>query len=193
MFVRDPGNNETAFPALLEFNFGKNAVVIEAMLKKFPPPTASGGKWTTEKQRIYSFVQTTVFTCNVRYMTEAYKGKTFNVQYARGSGGHGSDVTSTFYNGDGLLSMFDRGSKGFAGQYQSYLVSHARSGDVNKFRINGTIEWPHAELGPSLSKVLNATNTGFELIADDKNTADDCDAWRDAMAALTAGGGISYS
>jgi carboxylesterase type B len=187
MFVKDPGNNETAFQSLLEFNFGKNPIVNEAMLKHFPPTSK---KWTTQKQRFHEFVQTTVFTCNVRYMTEAYKGKTFNVQYARGAGTHGSDILPTFFSSPGLLGGSGQSAK-LNAQYQSQLISHARSGDVNKFRVNGTIEWPKAEWAPALKQVLNVTDRGFELIADDKTTAEECDFWKDVMAALTVGGGYS--
>lgn len=185
MFVKDPGNNETAFQGLLEYNFGKNTIVNEAMTKHFPPTSK---KWTTQRQRFHEFVQTTVFTCNVRYMTEAYKGKTYNLQYARGAGSHGSDITATFYSSGGY---FGAATAKLNAQYQSYLISHARSGDVNKFRLNGTIEWPKVEWAPELGKVLNVTDKGFELITDDKTTADDCDMWKDVMAALTVGGGYS--
>jgi carboxylesterase type B len=186
MFVRDPGNNETAFQGLLEFNFGKNTLVNEALTKHFPPTSK---KWSTPKQRFHEFVQTTVFTCNVRYMTQAYKGKTYNVQYARGAGTHGSDITSTFFTSGGYFGGSTTAK--LNAQYQSYLISHARSGDPNKFRMNGTIEWPKVEWGPELKQVLNATDKGFELISDDKTTAEDCDLWKDVMAALTVGGGYS--
>jgi carboxylesterase type B len=185
MFVKDPGNNETAFQTLLEYNWGKNTIINEAMMKHYPPTSA---KWTTQKGRFHEFVQTTVFTCNVRYMTEAYKGKTYNIQYARGAGTHGSDITPTFFTSAGL---FGGQSAKISAQYQSYLISHARSGNPNTFRLNGTIEWPKVEWAPELGKVLNVTDKGFELITDDKTTAADCDLWKDVMAALTVGGGYS--
>jgi hypothetical protein len=90
-----------------------------------------------------------------------------------------------------MASAFaDSNFASFAKRYQSYLTSHARTGDVNKYRVDGTIEWPHAEFGPSLSKVLNATDKGFELIEDTLTRAQDCDFWRDAFAALTSAGGM---
>lgn len=185
MFVKEPGSNETAFQTLLEYNWGKNEVVNEAMMKHYPSKSA---KWTTQKQRIHEFVQTTIFTCNVRYMTEAYKGKTYNVQYARGAGTHGSDISATFFSSPGVF-----GGKGaiISQQYQSYLISHARTGDPNILKINGLIEWPKVEWAPELKQVLNVTDRGFELVTDDQTTAADCDFWKDVMAALTVGGGYS--
>lgn len=185
MFVQDPGNNETAFQGLLEYNWGKNDLVNEAMLKHYP---AKSNKWKTQKERVHEFVQTTIFTCNVRYMTEAYKGKTYNVQFARGTGTHGSDIQPTFFNSPGLFG--GQGAK-LSQQYQSYLLSHARTGDVNKMKMSGLIEWPKPEWGPQLKQVLNVTDSGFSLIADDKTTAEECDLWKDVMAALTVGGGYS--
>ncbi|QDS71255.1 hypothetical protein FKW77_000539 [Venturia effusa] len=185
MFIKDPGNNETVFQTLLDYNWGKNDLVNEAMLKHYP---AKSEKWKTQKERFHDFVQTTVFTCNVRYMTEAYKGKTYNIQYARGAGTHGSDISPTFFTSPGV---FGGQSAKISQQYQSYLISHARTGDPNRLKTNGLIEWPKVEWGPSLKQVLNVTDLGFTLITDDKTTAEDCDLWKDVMAALTVGGGYS--
>jgi hypothetical protein len=198
MFV--PGNvgNESEFQSLITYNFGttpeKLPSINSAILKKFPSPSAAQ-KYKSLKDRTIDFVQFSVFTCHVRFIAEAYKGKTYNVQYSRGSGMHGLDVVPVFFNpGSAISTSLARADKTyptFAGQFQSYLTSHARSGDVNKFRANGTIEWPLAQFGSTLSKVLNANDKGFELIEDTKTKADDCDFWKDAYAGLTAAGGKS--
>jgi carboxylesterase type B len=182
MFVQDGTGNDTDFTNLLTYNFGKNPVVTASALKHFPSPQDSNGKWKTQKQRVHDFVQTTVFTCNVRYVAEAYKGKTYHVQY---SGQHGSDITATFYNPGYFNTAFSK----FAQQYQSYLTSHARTGDPNKLRMEGTIKWPKVEWGPTLSKVLAAGDNTFKLIEDKATTADDCDWWKDIMAVETSEGG----
>jgi len=199
LFVKDNINNQTAFETLVEYNFGKIDRVNKAIYAKFPPPPESKGKWATQKARTKEFVEKSVFTCNTRFIAEAYKGKSFNLQYARGSGGHGSDILATFYNpgtsGLGLASLLGGSDKNLAKVaigYQSYLASHARTGDVNKLRKkDGTVEWPVVELGSEFGNVLNVTNTGFEIIKDQKNLAVDCDFWRDAYAALTIAGGKS--
>lgn len=183
-FIVDPVK-EAAFQSLLEYNWGKTDVLTEALLNHYP---VESGKWKTPKERLRDIFQHTVFTCNVRYMTEAYKGKTYNLQFARGAGTHGSDITPTFFTSAGL---FGGQSAKISQQYQSYLISHARTGDPNSMKIDGIIEWPKVEWGPSLKPVLNVTDLGFTLIADDKTTAVDCDFWKDVMAALTVGGGYS--
>jgi hypothetical protein len=198
MFVADNIKNESEFQTLVTYNFGitpeKLPAINNAILKKFPPPS-SAQKYKTLRDRTIDFVQFSVFTCNVRFITEAYKGKTYNLQYSRGAGMHGMDILPDFFNpGSGMataLSFADKTYPTFAGQFQSYLTSHARSGDVNKFRAAGTIEWPFTEFGSSLSKVLNANDKGFELIEDSKTKAEDCDFWKDAYAGLTAAGGKS--
>lgn len=201
LFVKDNIKNETDFQTLLEYNFGKYEAINKAIIAKYPPPAESKGKFATQKARVKEFVEKSVFTCNTRYITEAYKGKSYNVQYARGNGGHGTDIAATFYNpstsGIGLTSLLggaaglkDKNLKTVATGYQSYLTSHARAGDVNKFRAQGsTVEWPLVEWGSQLGNVLNVTDTGFELIKDTKNVADDCDFWRDVYAGLTIAGG----
>ena len=60
---------------------------------------------------------------------------------------------------------------------------------MNKYRADGAIEWPIVEGGSALSKVLNVTDNGFDLIQDQLNKADDCYFWRDTFAALTNFGG----
>lgn len=197
MFVQNNINNDTDFQQLQTLNFGvsteKYPAVNEAMMKKFPSPISSP-KYKTNRDRTIDLVQFSVFTCNARFITEAYRNKTFNLQYSRGIGWHGMDILSTFNNpgsSTSSLSSFlgDKTFPAFASQYQSYLTSHARSGNVNKFRSEGTINWPHVEFGPTLSKVLNANDKGFELIEDTKTRAEDCDFWRDTFAHLTAAGG----
>jgi carboxylesterase type B len=196
MFVQNNINTESDWQQLQTLNFGvspdKYPTINEAMIKQFPSPSGAQ-KYKTQKDRTIDFVQFSVFTCNARFITEAYKGKTYNIQYSRGLGMHGLDVIPTFFNAGTLVattsSLADPTFATFASQYQSYLTSHARTGDPNKFRAAGTPEWPHVEFGPTLSKVFNATDNGFELIEDTKTKAEDCDFWREAFATLTAAGG----
>jgi hypothetical protein len=196
MFVPNFIGNDTEFQVMQTMNFGVSAenyaAVNEAMKKQFPSPNISP-KYKTQRDRTVDVVQFSVFTCNARFITEAYKNKTFNLQYSRGIGWHGMDILPTFFSAGSAISASlataDKTYSTFASQYQSYLTSHARSGNVNKFRLDGTINWPHVEVGPTLSKVLNANDKGFELIDDTKTKAEDCDFWRETFAHLTAAGG----
>jgi carboxylesterase type B len=144
------------------------------------------------KARIKAFFQFSTFTCHNRFISEGLKGKTYNLQYSRGSGIHGSDIGADFYNKDAgfsassLSTMGDRTFGTFAATFQSYLTSHARSGDPNKFRETGAIEWPLVTMGPVFGNVLNATDKGFELVSDQKTKAEDCDFWKDVLAGMTS-------
>jgi hypothetical protein len=199
MFVQNNMNNDSDFQTLVTYNFGvspeKLPAINDAIIKKFPSPSIAQ-KFKGQRDRTIDFVQFSVFTCHVRFITEAYQGKTYNIQYSRGSGMHGMDILADFFNPGSpsamAASFSDKTFSTFAGQIQSYLTSHARSGDVNKFRAPGTIEWPLVQGGPTLSKVLNATDNGFELIDDSKTKAEDCDFWKDAYAAMTAAGGTFF-
>jgi hypothetical protein len=61
---------------------------------------------------------------------------------------------------------------GVARAYQKYLVSHARTGNPNMYSdvegVPPAIEWPLVGdgRGEFLTKVLNVTDTGFELVVD---------------------------
>ncbi|KAF2399881.1 alpha/beta-hydrolase [Trichodelitschia bisporula] len=189
MFVQDHIKNDTAFNSFIEYGYGNNSDLKAAITKAFPSPSSPQSKYKTQRARVSDYIEFSTFTCNVRYMTEAFKGRTYNIQYARGQGTHGSDIRADFYGGSGGVlsggSGSDKSFPQFAAQFQSYLTSHARTGDVNKLRINGTIEWPIVTIGPALSNVLNATDNGFELISDTKTKAEDCDFWRDIFASVT--------
>jgi len=192
-FIRGGLITDSDFRGAIEHNLGFNQVVNDAIVKKMPSPAVSNGKFTSQRQRVVDYIEFSAFTCNVRFVSEAYKGKTYNSQYSRGDGSHGSDIIPLFFNEGSLFSraysLFDSAISIFGPQYHSYYTSHTRTGDVNTYRINGTIQWPKAVFGPSISKVLNIQDRGYELIEDTRTTAEDCDFWRDVFAALTISAG----
>jgi carboxylesterase type B len=176
---------EKDIKGVIDHYFGTSAPAASAITKQY-------ASITDPKARIKSLFQFSTFTCHSRFISEGFKGKTYNLQYARGTGIHGSDIAADFYNPGGFsqssLSTFgDRTFGTFAATFQSYLTSHARSGDPNKFREKGAIEWPIVTLGSTLGNVLNATDKGFELVSDQKTKAEDCDFWKDVVAGMTSG------
>jgi hypothetical protein len=192
-FIRSGLITDADFLGAVQHNLGMNQAVNDAILKEMPTPAASNGRFKSQRQRVVDFIQFSAFTCNIRFLSEAYQGKTYNAQYARGDGSHGSDILPLFYDEGSLTSraysFIDTGIPTFGPQYHSYYTSHTRTGDVNTYRINGTIPWPKAEFGPSISKVLNIQDKGYDLIEDPKTRAVDCDFWRDVFAALTISSG----
>jgi hypothetical protein len=188
VFMRDTVKNEEEFRKFIGTripeNFTHSKQIESVILKQFPI-----SKYKSQWDRRADFYQYTIFTCNNRWLTEAYEGKIYSAQYSKSPGLHATDLITTFYNSGGMLGLvlglLDSSFASFAAKYQSYFASYAQTGDVNKFRADGTIEWPFAVIGPSIGKTLNMTDFGFELIEDSKTRAQDCDMWRDVYATLT--------
>ncbi|KAF2663439.1 alpha/beta-hydrolase [Microthyrium microscopicum] len=179
-----PANStEDTFQAVVNLYWGtsqkaKAAIEAQYSLSKY------GGDQAARIRALYQF---SVFTCNSRFISAGFK--TYNLQYARGTGLHGSDVSADFWDPNSptaFLSLLSDPTFGsFATSFQSYLVSHALTGDPNEKRDNGTIQWPLVKYGPIFTPVLNASDTGFALISDQENKAVDCDFWKDLAAGMT--------
>jgi hypothetical protein len=101
-------------------------------------------------------------------------------------------MSSSGFSLQSLGSLTDRTFGDFATKFQAYLTSHARTGDPNKFKHSSTVEWPIVKMGPTLGNVLNATDTGFQLIEDLRTRKEDCDFWRDVLAGMTSSLGMNY-
>jgi carboxylesterase type B len=190
-----PGRvNDAVFDAVIKHYWGASQATIEAIRKKFPL-----SKYKDQKARFKELYQFQTFTCHNRFLTEGFKNKTYNLQYSRGTGIHGSDIAADFYNGAAASSMpsFLAPTAGdptfgtFAATFQSYLTSHARTGDPNTFRDKNSIQWPLVTPGPVYTNVLHATNQGYELFVDPVTKAEDCDFWRDALAGMTNSLGLA--
>ena len=144
--------------------------------------------------------------CNVRDLSSAYAGKNYNLQYSKALGLHGVDLLPTFYNLNLDLSAFGIDQPyalvplfgSFSQAYQSYLVSHARSGDPNTFKktlnIPPAITWPKpGSTGDKFTGVLDAGVFGFSTVTDEQTTRNRCDFWVQVAAAVTNLGGECYS
>lgn len=159
-------------------------------------------KYSSERDRLIDAIQDSSFQCNVRYLSDAYKGKNWNIRYSATTGLHGVDLVPTFYNLNIDVSIFGTkislplapGFGSFAQAYQSYLVSHARTGNPNTFRktinLPPAISWPQpGNTGDALTNVLDATDLGFKYITDDLTRKSRCGFWEDVAAAVTSLGG----
>ena len=160
--------------------------------------------YTSEFARTEALIGDSSFQCNVRYLTDAYAGKTYNLQYSVTPGFHATDLLPTFYNLNidlnilnisipyPLIPLFGT----FAQSYQSYLVSHARSGNPNTYakvlNIPSAIYWPQPDTsGDELTGVLNAGDTGFSVVSDPETREMVCGFWREVAAAVTDLGGYA--
>ncbi|KAL8895702.1 MAG: hypothetical protein Q9207_008054 [Kuettlingeria erythrocarpa] len=182
-----------------------NASVIPAIEARYPPVLAPGSNYTTQRARLRDLIQEASFVCNVRTLSDAYAGKTYNLQYSVTPALHATDLLPTFYNLNldlGLLAdavgvPLAPGFAGFSQAYQSYLVSHARTGDPNTSKqflgVPPTIRWP-MPMGTTagedaLTGVLDAGDLGFKLVEDQQTRRSRCGFWREVAAAVTGLGG----
>ena len=171
--------------------YAQSAGVNAAIEARYPPVMSAGSNYTTEFDRTKAALGDSEFYCNVRYLSDAYDGINYNLQYSVTPGFHATDLLPTFYdlNVDLTTLGIDApyplipGFGSFAQAYQSYLVSHARNGDPN---INAkvpnvppTINWPKAgSVGANeITNVLNAGDLGFNLFTDNKTTEGVCGFW----------------
>lgn len=170
------------------------------IIARYPPANDGRGIFATERQRLDIFFRDLVFSCNIRALTDAYSGKNFNLQYSTIPYVHGADVIADFYYRGFDLDLYQipglfDGYGDFAETYQSYLVSHARTGDPNTYRKSHkgfkAIPWPRPNnRGDLLKGVLNTTDTGFEVITDEQTRRSTCRFWQEIAKELTELGGL---
>ncbi|EOD44796.1 putative carboxylesterase family protein [Neofusicoccum parvum UCRNP2] len=181
-------------------NYTKEAG-INAAIEEFYPPVSTNDTYDTIVERTKAFVRDSSFTCWSRFLTDTYAGKTWNMQYSVTPGWHGTDLLPTFYQiylsfgGDVAFPLLP-GFGTFATAYQSYLTSHARSGNPNtysaKINIPPAITWPRPTTGgENVGNVLNVGDLGFSLTTDDQFPKSECDFILELAAAVTNVGGYA--
>jgi hypothetical protein len=190
MFTDSSVTDDDKFNEMLSRTYGNRTELAELrarVLKLFPPVSAGGSPYKTQKDRFSQYVSEQSFTCHNRLLADAYPGKVYSVQYAVSPGTHGSDQTGTFFNTlnpqyAGLSKSELEGRIAF----QSYLASHAVTGSPNKLRNQATtIEWPLTTgfNDTTLSNVLNVESlsgkSGLSLIKDPFQVKDRCQFWTD--------------
>ena len=178
--------------------YGERAGLKSRIIARYPPVGDGRGTYATERQRFAAFFGDFVFLCGIRGLTDAYTGKSYNVQYSQIPYTHGADTYAQFYFPGfnlGLLNLTGvAGFSDFAQTYQSYLISQVRTGDPNVYRKSyggfKAIRWPKLDnRGDALRGVLNATGTGFELITDEQTKKSACEFWEEIVKELTELGG----
>ena len=209
IFVPPTIQTDSAFNTFLseEFpSYAQSSGVNSAIEARYPPVmSGSVHNYTTEFDRLRAFIGDSSFQCNVRYLTDAYAGKNYNLQYSVTPGFHATDLLPTFYNLNLDLSKLSSafniplipGFGPFAQAYQSYLVSHARTGDPNTYRkginVPPAIPWPKPNsAGDEIQGVLDAGDLGFSIIGDPETRESVCGFWREVQAAVTNLGGTYF-
>ncbi|KAL8899741.1 MAG: hypothetical protein Q9207_006038 [Kuettlingeria erythrocarpa] len=199
-FVPPSMRDDEDFTSTVEYIFSayaKRAGITSSIISRYGEKN-----YTTTFGRFKAFLADSSFTCNIRYLTDAYEDKTWNLKYSVLPGLHATDLLPTFYSLNLDLDSFGRsvpyplvpGFGGFSQAYQSYLVSHARTDDPNTYRkrlgLPPTLAWPKPDSsGDRVEGVLQAGNLGFSVISDGQVRRETCDFWRGILEAVTKEGG----
>ena len=119
----------------------KQAGVVGNITRFYPPVTSdSSSLFRTQTDRFSTLLRDRSFTCNVRvrYLAQAYKGKTYHLQYSQDPGWHGTDLFAIFVIAKSssdiprlLAGLFYDNYDDVFDFYQSYLVSYIMNGDPN--------------------------------------------------------------
>ena len=134
-------------------------------------------------------------------MTEAYVGKTYNMQYSITPGLHATDLIPLFLNPYIDIHALNKtltvlilpivGS--FFQAYQSYFTSHARTGDPNSHAAFLNLPWPKVTNTSSeyYTNVMDVGDLWFSYTTDQQNPKSASDLWVRGHAVVTNTGGYA--
>ncbi|TID25648.1 putative lipase [Venturia nashicola] len=149
-------------------------------------------KLSTVKQRLFDFMQGTIFACNIRFLSQAYADRNFVYQYAKGRGSHGSDILPMFYSRHSpltaLAGTINSDVIKMAEKLQPYLAAYIVTGDPNTREHGGKPPFLIEKIKDSsleyLAPVLSFDDVN-EVILDPHARLGACEFWRDVEAAGT--------
>ena len=141
------------------------------------------------QDKLRAFIGDSIFHCNSRWIASGYPNKTYAMVYSRIGGFHATDVLAMFIGTKTFVSTvqnIDTTFPDFAKSYQSYLLSHAQTGDPNTHRLKSgpspTVPWETVKsLDHDLLSVEAGPN-GFSTIQDKVNSKEVCDFWLNLFA-----------
>lgn len=203
IFVPQSFQTDAAFDALIDETFppyAKAAGVNAAIVKRYPPVLNGAGIYKNERDRVKAALRDSIFLCNVRSLSDAYHGRNWNLQYSVPPGLHGSDVLPTFFNRNLNLTLIGEITGAplspefisLIEAYQSYLVSHASTGNPNTLKRPPAITWPRPyNKGDVIAGVLDVSDQGFNVITDNQASERACRFWRHVEATVTDLGGMN--
>lgn len=200
IFVRPWVDTSKAFTEFLNLAFPGTKLqrIRDAIENHYP---AAGPPFFGNQQaRLRKVLQDSTFVCNARQLYEAYKGKTYIMQYNMPPGTHGSDLlASTWHQGvdiadlinsfvnnlpSAVVSVIESIIVPFATTYQRYFAAHALYGDPNTLNTRNAVTWDVAkDDGDTIDNALKASLLSygdkpfFNIGPDLESTATNCDFW----------------
>jgi carboxylesterase type B len=147
---------------------------VDQVAKVYPRVGDGKGKYANATARTRDFIRDAAFTCNARYVNQAYEGKTWAMEYAEGPGWHGMDMISLYLRANVKLGGRTIPLTSEAGPlgrtYQSYWISHALTGNPNTLALKGNskdwvpaVQWNKAPtfMGEDMGNVLKVRDGKF--------------------------------
>ena len=200
IFVQPWVNTTKAFTAFLNSAFpGPELTSLRASIETQYP--AKGPPFLGDQQsRLRKVLQDSTFVCNSRQLYNAYKGKTYVLQYNMPPGFHGADLLASCWQGHvdvaDLIKAFMTDVPlviahllgeiivPFAFHYQRYFASHALFGEPNQLKLKNAVQWDLSQDdGKMVDNALKAgllsggSNPFFNIGVDAESSSDNCDFW----------------
>ncbi|KAL8719749.1 MAG: hypothetical protein Q9181_008026, partial [Wetmoreana brouardii] len=98
LFVPTNVQTDAEFTTYATAVFGSSPVIAKIEGRYPPIMSPKPSNYTTERARLKSVMQEAAFVCNIRYLSDAYSGKNYNLQYSVTPALHATDLLPTFYN-----------------------------------------------------------------------------------------------
>jgi carboxylesterase type B len=171
------------------------------------PPLAVGiskGLYADQIQRRKDFYRDAGFSCYARYITEAYPTQVWNMIYGELGGFHGTDLIALFSRTGlkalGITVPLPDAFRAVSKTYQSYLVSHALTGDPNtlSLKVGGkenvaAPQWPRTPplQGKYMDNVLLMKNGTLTVGQSATIPKENCDQWQDMLMKATTEVGLN--
>jgi carboxylesterase type B len=168
----------------------RNAEVVEAIEKRYPPVNSTNSPYTSGIERQATILSDSIFLNNYRRIAEAFAGRTFAASRTRGNAGHGDDIPYVFYNPtleyNGVPLPEIIGDAANAQAWQAYLVSFAVTGNVNPLRNETeTPHWPRfCTASRERLHTLNIADDGWKMIQDSQGTKSMAKFWSQILKQL---------
>jgi hypothetical protein len=166
--------------------------ILQKIRKLYPSPSASYGEFAHQFDRVNAMISGSpntqlrltkewIFSCNTRYIANAYGNETYNYRYSIHPSIHAADLFLTFmdlkfnWKGQRYLMRFP-----YAQAWRSYLISFIKHGDPNVERRQETIPW---ETTGDRLEMVDLRWDGFIWGEDDQVDEERCGFWQRAKYA----------
>lgn len=205
-FTDNSIKNDTQFDQWVNTLYGplaKTQVFQKSVREMYPPVGKGDGLYKDQIARRKAFYRDGAFSCYARYITEAYPDKVWNMQFGELGGFHGTDLIALYSRRDftilGIPTPLPASLRAVSRAYQSYLVSHAVTGNPNTLSLKTANRIPGKDnvaapmwmktprlQGEWMDNVMFMGNGSLVSGSSNNINARNCDMWQTMMQEATA-------